>query len=89
MHIYDARCRAPASALPCADPAKAFPDSPDNKKCKALQYYGKSGLCPVFSEHQFDYYYWIDYCGINQDDYHDKLLGIAKLVREISPCSPM
>mmetsp|Transcript_44812 Transcript_44812/g.130517 ORF Transcript_44812/g.130517 Transcript_44812/m.130517 type:complete len:423 (-) Transcript_44812:199-1467(-) len=76
-------------ARPSMDPAQAFPDTVDNKKCKALGYYGYSGLCPVFSEHQFDYYYWIDYAGVNQSDYLDKLLGIAKLPLYISCCIEM
>lgn len=66
------------------NPALAFPDDPSNKKAKALAFYGSSGLCPVFCEHRFDYYYWIDYAGINQDDYHQKLLGISKLPGYIS-----
>ena len=39
----------------------SFPDSSRNKKARALAYYGSSGLCPVFKEHRFDYYYWIDF----------------------------
>eukprot|EP00939_MAST-03C_sp_MAST-3C-sp1_P002065 g2065.t1 len=69
---------------PHPDPRRSYPDSADNKKARALAYYGSSGLCPVFQKHRYDYYYWIDYAGVNQDNYHEKLLGIAKLPGYIS-----
>jgi hypothetical protein len=69
---------------PDLDPSRAFPDSPSNKKAAALGYYGEAGVCPEFAKHQWDYYYWIDYACIDQEDYDQKLLGIAKLPGYIS-----
>jgi len=69
---------------PNSDPEASFPDSASNKKARALAYYGESGLCPVFHDHRFDYYFWVDYAGINQEYYPEKLLGIAKLPGYIS-----
>ena len=71
---------------PHMEPSKAFPDAEDNKKARALGFYSSAGLCPEFSQHQWDYYYWVDYACINQDDYEEKCLGIAKLPAYISCC---
>ena len=57
----------------------AHPDSADHKKSKALASYGRACTCPIFEHHKFDYYFWIDFNGIDQDDMNDKVLGICKL----------
>ena len=66
------------------DADQSYPDSSRNKKAQALAHYGLYGLCPVFQQHRYDYYYWVDFSCINQDHYHEKLLGVAKLPGYIS-----
>jgi len=70
---------------PSLDPAKAHPDSLDHKKARLLAEYGSRGTCPIFEpHHQFDYYYWLDFAGINQFDLREKQLGVCKLPAFIS-----
>lgn len=71
---------------PSLEAGRAFPDSTDHKKAKALGFYGAAGVCPEFARHQWDYYYWIDFACINQDEYEEKCLGIAMLPAYISCC---
>ena len=52
-------------------------------QARALAHYGAMGLCPEFSKHRWDYYVWLDFAGINQDDYHEKLLGLAMCVMRL------
>jgi len=71
---------------PSYDPKRAHPDSTHHEKAKALAEYCAGGTCSVFVEHTFDYYYWIDFCGIDQDDPLDKALGICKLPCYVTAC---
>lgn len=65
---------------PSRDPAEAHPDSTDHKKAFALSMYGKFGFCSVFSPtHHFDYYFWIDFAGVNQYNLREKHLGMSVL----------
>ena len=42
--------------------------------------YGKFGFCSVFSPtHHFDYYFWIDFAGVNQYNLREKHLGMSVL----------
>lgn len=55
------------------------PDTPADLKARSLARYGEIGTCAVFPDHRFDYFFWIDYCGVHQDDRLAKTLGAAKL----------
>ncbi|GMI28380.1 hypothetical protein TrRE_jg1657 [Triparma retinervis] len=75
---------------PNIDPKEAHPDTPEGTKAKALAKYGSNGTCPIFHPHHtFDYFMWIDYAGIHQDDPRECVTGIAKLPAYISCCIEM
>jgi len=65
--------------------SSAHPDTPDHKKAAKLVQYGEFGTCPIFEpHHKFDYYYWLDFAGIDQYDIRNKQLGVSKLPAFIS-----
>jgi hypothetical protein len=75
---------------PSLNPSEAHPDTPDGSKAKALARYGESGTCPIFHPHHtFEYFFWIDFAGIDQDNRREKWLGISKLPVYISSCIEM
>lgn len=71
---------------PSLDPKLAHPDDEDNTKAKVLATYGELGACGVFPEHQFDYYVWLDFACIEQDDYPTLVEGVSMLPLYVSNC---
>merc|ERR1719183_983146 len=69
------------------DPACAHPDDPAHKKARALAEYGRGGVCTVVAQQRFEYFFWVDYAGIDQRPGTPwKALGIAKLPAYIASC---
>jgi len=68
----------------------AHPDTEDHKKAKALAMFGEFGTCPIFApHHDFDYYFWVDYCSIDQVNPSPKELGVTKLCAYVAACIQM
>lgn len=73
---------------PSPDQDRGHPDSADNKKARGLIEYGERGTSTIFdAHHKMDYYYWIDFAGINQSDLREKVLGTTKLGAYVAACS--
>ena len=70
---------------PSLDSKNAHPDDVANTKAKVLANYGELGACGVFPCHQFDYYYWIDFACVDQDDPTALVEGVCKLPLYVSP----
>lgn len=67
---------------------EAHPDTPEGKKAQAMMHYGKGGTCPIFSPTwTFEYFFWVDFAGVNQYDFREKMLGITMLSAWMSACS--
>ena len=49
--------------------------------------YGRGGNCGVFPNHQFEYFFWVDFAGVHQTDLHAKVLGVATLPLYVAACS--
>jgi len=65
---------------PSVNPEEAHPDTACGKKAQVLKSYGFFGTRPDFSPTwAFEYFFWIDYAGINQCDRREKMLGISKV----------
>ena len=71
---------------PDRDPMLAHPDTTDGLKARSLAEYGIGGNCGVFPDHSFDYFFWIDYSGVNQTDRLAKTLGVAALPLYVATC---
>lgn len=72
---------------PDLNASKAHPDSAGNKKAKALAKFGEFGTCPIFApNHDFDYYFWVDYSCIDQVNDIEKFAGISKLSAYVAGC---
>eukprot|EP00398_MALV-I-01_sp_L67-1_P000165 gene165-29_t len=75
---------------PFANPSECHPDNPNHAKARALARYGANGFCPIFApHHDFEYYFFIDYAGIDQVDRREKWLGVSKLPAYVSSCVEM
>ena len=66
---------------------EAHPDTPDGRKAAAMAAYGRGGNCGVFPNHQFEYFFWVDFAGVHQTDLHAKVLGVATLPLYVAACS--
>lgn len=66
---------------------EAHPDSPDGRKAAAMATYGRGGNCGVFPNHQFEYFFWVDFAGVHQTDLRAKVLGVATLPLYVAACS--
>jgi len=72
---------------PSMDPTLAHPDDAEHKKAKALTTYGRLGTCSIFSPTwTFEYFFWIDYAGVNQWNPREKALAITMLSAWVSAC---
>ena len=72
---------------PALDPAIAHPDSPDGLKAQSLAQYGHGAHCGVFPNHLFEYFFWIDFAGVNQQNRLAKTLGVSMLPLYVAGCS--
>eukprot|EP00931_Biecheleriopsis_adriatica_P108199 TRINITY_DN82541_c0_g1_i1.p1 TRINITY_DN82541_c0_g1~~TRINITY_DN82541_c0_g1_i1.p1 ORF type:complete len:447 (+),score=64.65 TRINITY_DN82541_c0_g1_i1:115-1341(+) len=64
----------------------AHPDREDNKKARMLTTYGEKGGCPIFKDTLFDYYFYVDFACIDQDEPQSKLAGVTVLPMQVAVC---
>ena len=63
-------------------PGLPHPDSGDNAKARALAKYGDAARA-----RNVDMYFWLDYAGVNQENFRDKVVGISKLPCIVASCT--
>ena len=49
--------------------------------------YGRGGNCGTFPNHQFEYFFWIDFAGVHQTNLRAKILGISHLPLYVAACA--
>lgn len=83
-HRWERPARDHGSHYECG--SSAHPDRADNKKAMMLATYGDKGACPIFKDTLFDYYFYVDFGCIDQDEPKSKLAGVTVLPLQVAVC---
>eukprot|EP00928_Gymnodinium_smaydae_P040098 TRINITY_DN27253_c0_g1_i3.p1 TRINITY_DN27253_c0_g1~~TRINITY_DN27253_c0_g1_i3.p1 ORF type:complete len:384 (+),score=48.64 TRINITY_DN27253_c0_g1_i3:86-1237(+) len=83
-HRWERPAKDHGSSYECGK--NAHPDTAEHKKAKVLATYGSRGACPIFPDTLFDYYFYVDFACIDQDDNVAKLAGVTTLPMHVASC---